>query len=533
MIVAFNVTFFINNILFLELIDYIFNDKKSMPVKIIAAVFSCGAGSLMLYTLGSMSSLGYGIMLAVYLVLIIFVYRDGPLLSKLLCVLTFTIHIMVSRALVSSIAALVTGYSILELSQDPVCFWAVLTMTAALNLSFSALILRIVPQDKLRVVSSKIQQMLFAVSIAGLAAVYLIMNGMVYITEITFAFLEIHQIVMAVLWMSVLYVGMFVLLGFDVLSKDKEELEKGVQEGAMYKSAFEIYTDTILEINCTLNKLTDTVVRGERVGNLPDVKYTEYLESKVLSDVHEDDIETVQTYGVPDGMIAQYKQGRVKYSYEFRTRDSEYGDEYRWFRADVSMREDEAGEIIAISTMNDIHELKKQELALRDKANKDSLLDILNKSASEQSISEHLSENEIGTLFLLDLDNFKLINDNMGHQYGDDVLREVTKKIKQNFRRDDILGRIGGDEFMMFVCGNMPAAEVENKAQKLCRDIRKVYSDDKGVEVELSCSIGIAVAPEHGKGFEQLYRASDLAMYASKRAGKNMHTRYNREVHGE
>lgn len=132
---------------------------------------------------------------------------------------------------------------------------------------------------------------------------------------------------------------------------------------------------------------------------------------------------------------------------------------------------------------------------------------------------EALAEN------LLDLDNFKQINDTFGHQYGDQVLREVADVLKKTFRRDDILGRLGGDEFV-FLLRSVPSFQVmEPVFAKLCRQLQKTYTKD-GKSVTISASLGVVCAPGQGSTFTELYSKSDQALYEVKKQLKNGYRLY-------
>lgn len=129
---------------------------------------------------------------------------------------------------------------------------------------------------------------------------------------------------------------------------------------------------------------------------------------------------------------------------------------------------------------------------------------------------------------MIDLDNFKEVNDNLGHAYGDRVLTDTAEKIKEVFPSNALIGRLGGDEFAVFAGFN--AFDLENlteymskKGQQLCRSLKAKYANgDK--EVEVSASIGIASAPTDGEDFMSVYQKADKALYLSKRSGKD---RYN------
>ena len=124
-------------------------------------------------------------------------------------------------------------------------------------------------------------------------------------------------------------------------------------------------------------------------------------------------------------------------------------------------------------------------------------------------------------MFLIDIDDFKLLNDTYGHHEGDVFLREFTSKLALAFRSTDILGRVGGEEFVIFVNGLGDVKElVEEKAkeiEKICHSVKL----EKATDRIMSCSIGVAIYPETGMDYNDLFEKADEAMYYVKKHGKN------------
>jgi diguanylate cyclase (GGDEF)-like protein len=177
----------------------------------------------------------------------------------------------------------------------------------------------------------------------------------------------------------------------------------------------------------------------------------------------------------------------------------------------------------SIGFIENIDEQVRRENVLLQKANTDPLTGFYNKAAAETFISEIMLSSFNGALHALmciDLDNFKSINDLFGHLYGDDVLKETAGTMKNLFRSDDVLGRFGGDEFVIFVRAVPNIDFVKEKATELNRRLNKTYKKD-GVECTVSASIGIAVFPSDGTAYSVLHQKADEASYAAKKSGKN------------
>lgn len=188
-----------------------------------------------------------------------------------------------------------------------------------------------------------------------------------------------------------------------------------------------------------------------------------------------------------------------------------YSDkEYHWYQVHLL----KSGSMILGMLMNIDAEQREQE-KLKEKACLDSMTGFYNKVITKRLIDEWLlsaDHQHIHALMLLDIDNFKALNDEKGHYFGDEVLISFTKEIRQLFRSSDILGRIGGDEFVIFM-KDASEYKIRERAAQICEFS---YQD-----ILMSVSIGVAYAFKDGDNFETLYVKADQAMYQVKRSGKN------------
>ncbi|MDE7259512.1 MAG: sensor domain-containing diguanylate cyclase, partial [Lachnospiraceae bacterium] len=174
---------------------------------------------------------------------------------------------------------------------------------------------------------------------------------------------------------------------------------------------------------------------------------------------------------------------------------------------------------------------KKKEL--EDKADTDLLTGLTNKLATERKIKDFMSQNpnSQSMLFILDVDNFKKINDTMGHAFGDEVLRSLGQQIGAIFRATDIIGRIGGDEFMIFLKGVSDDESIRKEAKKVENFFRNFQAGEY-VKYAATASIGVAIFPHEGDDFETLYKAADQGLYKAKKRGKNQLAFYRDEWMG-
>ncbi len=166
---------------------------------------------------------------------------------------------------------------------------------------------------------------------------------------------------------------------------------------------------------------------------------------------------------------------------------------------------------------------QKRELnALEYKATRDPLTGVYNKEVTFKKIDRYISGNKNGrhALMLIDFDDFKHINDNYGHLVGDKVLTYVVRRIREVFAEGEIIGRIGGDEFVVFIGYVGDHGDIVGKASILGNALYTTYVDGN-CEIQISGSIGIATYPDNGMNYEQLVQCADQALYCVKSQGKN------------
>ena len=187
------------------------------------------------------------------------------------------------------------------------------------------------------------------------------------------------------------------------------------------------------------------------------------------------------------------------------------------------------GLVAGINVLNRIRSSQENK-ELEMKADTDLLTSLNNKLATERKIKEYMANypNEQGLLFVLDIDNFKKINDTLGHAFGDEVLRTLGHQIGSVFRATDVIGRTGGDEFTIFLKHLNSDEVLEREAKKLA-DFFKSFQAGEYVRYAATASIGVAVFPKDGKDFESLYKAADSALYTAKKRGKSQLAFYGEE----
>ncbi|MEG0797885.1 MAG: diguanylate cyclase [Acidaminococcaceae bacterium] len=216
-------------------------------------------------------------------------------------------------------------------------------------------------------------------------------------------------------------------------------------------------------------------------------------------------------------------------SYEARLR--RFDGSYLWCHVDLSLSFDEFGAPASlIGFISDIDEIKKQSELLANKVQADPMTGLYNKIAIA-TLSNEMLKNTTHVqhaLILLDIDNFKGINDTLGHAFGDLVLIEISTKLKNSFRDNDLVGRLGGDEFVIFMKNVAGVNSVLKKVTELSAAFRQTYSGEKGAYT-ISCSMGVVMVKDPHENFAALCRKADAALYQAKRNGKDQFVLYQED----
>lgn len=153
-------------------------------------------------------------------------------------------------------------------------------------------------------------------------------------------------------------------------------------------------------------------------------------------------------------------------------------------------------------------------------AGRDSLTGLRNRAGVAEQINAVLKEGGKGTFFIMDMDNFKTVNDTYGHIEGDKVLVRFAQALRKSLEPGDLVARLGGDEFILFSAGEKDRVELKEKASVIIRQVERALVSP-GKLVRVTVSMGIALAPQDGITFDTLYSNSDKALYFVKNDGKN------------
>nr|UWI51458.1 diguanylate cyclase [Clostridioides difficile] len=284
-------------------------------------------------------------------------------------------------------------------------------------------------------------------------------------------------------------------------------------ERERYRIALQNITDIMFEYDIE----NDNFIRYQRVEidrkiELENFETKNY--STILKDgesIHLDDI----------GKLLEVLHGNLRETIEIRQLESLTKDEWRWIRVQCSVIYDgDHNPIKTIGVLKDITEDKSKLEKLIAQTQRDPLTQLYNQKASENFIDEYLCNTEQknnDALMVIDIDDFKTVNDTFGHLEGNEVLVAVSKILMKNVDDKDIVARIGGDEFMIFM-KSLTKDSVIKSINDILTDVSKIKVKDNH---QITLSIGIAFATGSSKAYKNLFSKADEALYLAKASGKN------------
>ncbi len=245
--------------------------------------------------------------------------------------------------------------------------------------------------------------------------------------------------------------------------------------------------------------------------------------------VHPDDGEKFEKFLDEMFWLQETRNDSKYFSNKVRLRGK--GDRgYLWAEFRLLIYFDDNGPVTGFGCICNINVKQLWQMELLHSAEHDVLTGFLNKVATQRNIEKYLSKLQSADLppafVIIDADGFKAINDSFGHLFGDGVLADMGMAIRSVFRQKDIVGRIGGDEFVVLFV-DMPSQDV---LEKRCAELLKILNrnyENNNVSLPFSVSIGIALYPEHGTTYKDLFKRADRALYASKSQGKNRYSIYH------
>ncbi len=504
----------------------------------IVVIFNALVIPQLLPIVGVSSTFFYLILIAIITLELLLIFRCTALVNIAIS-FGILLHFFACRSITLGVASLISGLSMSDILMTPS------------ELAFNNLIVFIVhdivliffislipPTAIKEIIANKTLLNTISLFMVVLGC-YFVFNAQIFHVKGDTLPLSLQQVVLPLLLLGAFYfllLFMVRLVMLDAYKATIEELEKTIDKNQMLSNTLFNQSSIVVEFNATKSELTRIIIDSQEISVKQARSSMEAFNSKLISIIHPDDMHLFSAI-TPQAIGETLKDGKAEISVDYRAYpikvDAEQNsiavveEVYLWHRMQVHIHRDETTQdIITVSTINNINEEKELEISLRLKSELDPLTGSYNKDAIKALVSEHVENGGHGTLFVFDVDNFKGINDNFGHAYGDVVLCEINANIKSLFRSNDLIGRFGGDEFVAFIHGDTEIDTVKSIANRICKTVNKSYFDG-GLSVSISASVGVAICPKDGSTYEQLFVAADTALYDAKRNGKNTFIIYN------
>lgn len=316
-----------------------------------------------------------------------------------------------------------------------------------------------------------------------------------------------------------------------LISKTKVELIQELEYERFLKQITNELYENFFEADLTNNKLLSSNSRNStesKAGEVYDVFIKKLIQTEICADSRK---ECLKTYS-REHLISEYKKGNMQISMQCLATGNS-GESFYWLEINCRVFMHPATNTLrCVVYSRNIDEAKRQEIGLLEKAQQDSLTMLFNKRTVEtliEDVFKSSAKNSKHALIMLDLDNFKKVNDSLGHVFGDKVLVEFSQEMRKSFREGDILGRIGGDEFVILVKNYGHIDTLKKRVLELCSRLVKTY-DGRLEKYSVSASVGVALYPENGRTYKELQSKADNALYFSKGHGKNTFTFFSNEL---
>ena len=345
---------------------------------------------------------------------------------------------------------------------------------------------------------------------------------------------KLHQQFFITVTVIVVILSLILLLITHVIKRFNTRLMQLAQSAEKERSTvFEKATgqlfENIYEIDITNNRPANRATEEyfESLGAPKGTSFDKALRIIAQQQIKEEFRQGYIDTFLPENVMKAYEQGTEGLQYDFIT--TKDGEDYYWMRITARIVKWELDQTIHMLVYRqNIDAEKRQEQKMLRLAQMDEMTGLLTKTATRRRAMQLLasSPDDRFAFFIFDIDNFKQANDLYGHVFGDSVIKSFTATLQDNFRNDDILGRIGGDEFVAFL--KIKDNEwAERKAQSLCKALRCQHAWNS-MNWHVSASIGLAFSPEHGTDYDTLYEHADAALYETKARSRGGYTIYNK-----
>jgi diguanylate cyclase (GGDEF)-like protein len=475
-------------------------------------------------------NIAYFITVVVLFAELIVIFRKS-LRDTLFVTVAVMMNIMCLRGMVIALFALAIDGTLYAVCSNPNLFLIVLLVSNLLEWLAIYVIMYFMSMEDLRFTMHNKTQSRYIIIWASLCVLFMFRSAEVYVRDYSIPNMFIDHLsycFMLLLSFYYLLVYTFRLNKAASIREANKNLTQALGKQLELQSALTrdaIYTS---EANLTQNR----VISGNQIydDDLETLRneYDEWFDY-VLTKILPEDRDIVIKSLDRQNLLGNFYRGIEPKPFEYRHFGRD--DNWHWVRLVLRMFQDvESADVYLFGYAFDIDNEVRDRQALMHGAQTDLFTGLYNKATTETLIWEEILKGA-GILLLLDIDNFKSINDRFGHEAGDYVLKYFSELLVNIFRGGDIVGRVGGDEFMIYIKDTADISIVEKRAAEIMTQL-KTGVDYNRIRILVTVSIGIAVIDEKINSFSLAYNQADSALYQAKNNGKNCYVMYGSENEG-
>lgn len=470
-----------------------------------------------------------------YLLAVITMYSEMRLLfrkrisSTLYGVLAVLVNMMAINTAVLVSYSWINNYSIPQVINTFPMYFKCVLITNIIEIILVIIVLRFVPPKKILSAMRLNIQRWYMLAWMGVCAIFLFGNiGVLKLKLINYN-IFLLEICFCLCLLTSCYVLLCYTLHINSLIKVRKKNEKLTKQlGTQARLQSVLMKDSLFTTQANLSK--NTILYGLHIYH----ENLDYLHNNydlwyeyAINQIYPDDREIFTISLKRNTLLKNHKNGIEPKPFEYRRKGND--GEYRWTKLYLrTFLDTETNDIHVFGYGFDVEDEIRQREVLKKKAQTDGLTGLLNKITTESFIRSQIKAG-CGCLFMVDIDYFKGINDTYGHQTGDAVLKQVAHALQKSFRESDIIGRIGGDEFMIYINGVNDRNNISNKAINLIKEIRSTLSDNSS-SLSPTVSIGIAIVDNNLDDFSIAYNRADTALYSIKQTEKNNFAIYSDDM---
>ena len=503
-------------------IERLLNGKKNKPITY--AIFSVinGACSCILMN-GQSLGVTYFVAFLIMVVEIILIFNAGAA-SVLYGAMAILINSMCLHGMVSATMAWIGSVPLAVLADSGTMRLLASVITSLLEVMIVIIMYYRAPLSSVSDAIKLPKQRGFMLLWMILCVVFMFGNSAVY--SITYVCKEIYinELLFCLSLLMSCYFMLFNTSRMNRMFKISEQnrlLSTELDNQKQLQNAFLKDSVFFIEVNLSQNRIlsgTEMYMKSIEKSNFEYSLWFQYLEPQV----HPDDREYFASVVDRENLIKMAKAGIEPQPFLYRR--GVVGN-YRWVKMQIRFYVNpETGDIMGTGYSFDVDADITREKELLEKSKTDAFTGLLNKATVQSMIKEQVRHGT-GALFLLDIDNFKQVNDTLGHEAGDQILKFVASTMQQTFSATSIVGRVGGDEFMSFCPYCSTVKDVSEKAEALLYSLADTENPARP-PYEFTASVGVTLIGKLASDFTSAYRQADMALYDVKHSGKNSFSVY-------